>query len=93
LLNREVTDFKDNILIIGDENYEKELFLNGLSFSEEIIELINAPYVNFVLAAKSEETLQDFNSKYKSSLMPKGTQIIMRIYSLRFRKPLLIFSQ
>ena len=68
LLNKEVTDFKDNILVIGDENYEKELFLNGLSFAEEIIELINAPYVNFVLAAKSEETIKEFNSKYKSSL-------------------------
>jgi len=67
LLNKEVTDFKDNILVIGDENYEKELFLNGLSFAEEIIELINAPYVNFVLAAKSEETIKEFNSKYKSS--------------------------
>jgi hypothetical protein len=67
LLSREVTDFKNNILIIGDENYEKELFLNGLSFAEEIIELINAPYVNFVLAGNSEEVLKDFNSKYKSS--------------------------
>ncbi|MBE0573245.1 MAG: hypothetical protein IH618_17010 [Ignavibacteriaceae bacterium] len=67
LLNREVTDFKNNILTIGDENYEKELFLNGLSFAEEIIELINAPYVNFVLAGNSEEVLKDFNSKYKSS--------------------------
>jgi hypothetical protein len=68
LLNREVIDFNDNILIIGDENYKKELFLNGLSFAEEIIELINAPYVNFVLAGNSEEMLKDINSKYKSSL-------------------------
>lgn len=68
LLNREVSDFKDNILVIGDENFEKELFLNGLSFAEEIIELINAPYVNFVLAAHSEETLKELNSKFKSSL-------------------------
>lgn len=67
LLNREVIDFNDNILIIGDENYKKELFLNGLSFAEEIIELINAPYVNFVLAAHSEETLRELNSKFKSS--------------------------
>jgi len=67
LLSREVTDFKNNILIIGDENYDKELFLNGLSFAEEIIELINAPYVNFVLAGNSEEVLKNFNSKYKSS--------------------------
>jgi hypothetical protein len=68
LLNREIVDFNDNILIIGDENYEKELFLNGLSFAEEIIELINTPYVNFVLAAHSEETLKEINSKFKSSL-------------------------
>jgi len=67
LLNREVTEFKDNILIIGDENYAKELFLNGLSFAEEIIELINAPYVNFVLASQSEESIKEINSKYKSS--------------------------
>ena len=68
LLNREVSDFKDNILVIGDENYEKEIFLNGLSFAEEIIELISAPYVNFVLAAVSEETLKDFNLKFRDSL-------------------------
>jgi len=68
LLHREVSDFKDNILIIGDENYEKELFLNGLSFAEEIIELISAPYVNFILAAESEETLKKFSLNYKNSL-------------------------
>ena len=69
LLNRETPDFNDNILIIGDENYEKQLFLNGLSFAEEIIELINAPYVNFVLAASSEEILKEVNLKFKSSLI------------------------
>jgi hypothetical protein len=65
LLNRELPDFKDNILITGDENYEKELFLNGLSFSEEIIELINAPYVNFVLAGSSAEALKKFAKSHK----------------------------
>jgi hypothetical protein len=67
LLNREVSDFKENLLITGDENYEKELFLNGLSFAEEIIELINAPYVNFVLASSSEESLIAFNARYKEN--------------------------
>lgn len=60
LLSRETTDFNNNILITGDENYAKELFLNGLSFSEEIIELINAPYVNFVLAGYSDEVIKNF---------------------------------
>ncbi len=68
LLSGELNDFNDNILITGDENYAKELFLNGLSFSEEIIELINGPYVNFVLAATSEEILKEFNSKYKENV-------------------------
>lgn len=67
LLSRELTDFNDNILIIGDENYEKELFLNGLSFAEEIIELISAPYVNFVLASTSDSVLKNFNLKYKDN--------------------------
>ncbi len=60
LLSKELPDFKDNILITGDENFEKGLFLNGLSFSEEIIELIDAPYINFVLAGSSEEVLKSF---------------------------------
>ncbi len=50
----------DNQLIVGDENYEKELFLNGLSFAEEMIELISAPYVNFVLAGSSDDLLKKF---------------------------------
>lgn len=54
---------QDNQLIVGDENYEKELFLNGLSFAEEMIELISAPYVNFVLAGTSEKLLKQFVDK------------------------------
>ncbi len=67
LLSREIPNFKDNILIIGDENYEKELFLKGLSFSEEIIELINAPYVNFVMAGTSDEVLKNFAHNNKEN--------------------------
>ena len=64
LLNQEIDEYDENILIVGDENFEKELFLNGLSFAEEIIELISAPYVNFVVAGTSEEVVKEFNSKY-----------------------------
>ena len=65
LLRDESSDFNGNILIAGDENYEKELFLNGLSFSEEVIELISAPYVNFVLASASEENLKEFEKAHR----------------------------
>ena len=60
LLQIESNELTKNILLVGDENYEKELFLKGLSFSEEIIELISAPYVNYVIAGSSEEILKNF---------------------------------
>lgn len=65
---------EDNLLIAGDENYEKELFLNGLSFAEEVIELISAPYVNFVLASSSEKLIKDFASSYKKNLQTGHTE-------------------
>lgn len=57
---------KDNLLIVGDENYKKDHFLKGLSFSEEVIELISAPYVNFALAGSSEKQIKEFTAKYKA---------------------------
>ena len=68
LLSHQPSGFNDNILIVGDENFENELFLNGLSFAEEIIELINAPYVNYILVGTSEKAIKDFNSKFKNTL-------------------------
>lgn len=59
----------DNILIVGDENYIKEKFLNGLSFSEEIIELIDSPYVNFLIAGSSEEVVKQFNNKHRNDFL------------------------
>jgi len=64
----------DNVLIVGDENYEKELFLNGLSFAEEIIELLDAPYVNFILAGYSENTLKGFTNSHRDNLLNGHTE-------------------
>ncbi len=58
----------DNTIIAGDENYEKELFLTGLSFAEELIELLDAPYVNFALAGTSESLIKDFQEKFITNL-------------------------
>ena len=69
LLTSEPSDFEKNLLIVGDENFVKELFSNGLSFSEEIIELISAPYVNFVLAGSNETMVKDFALAYKSKFI------------------------
>jgi len=73
-LVKEGPHINDNTLIVGDENYEKDLFLKGLSFSEEIIELLDAPYVNFVLAGSSENALKDFNHKHRDHLLNGHTE-------------------
>lgn len=64
----------DNLLIVGDENYKSELFLDGLSFAEEIIELLNAPYVNFVLAGSSEQLVKAFSNEYKDTFKNGHTE-------------------
>jgi len=69
LLSRMPSEFSKNLLIVGDENFEQELFADGLSFAEEIIELISAPYVNFVLAGTNERLLKDFVSNHKNKFI------------------------
>lgn len=74
LVKDETAHINDNTLIVGDENYEKELFLNGLSFAEEIIELLDAPYVNYILAGSSEKLLKDFTEKHRDELLNGHTE-------------------
>lgn len=74
LVKDDTSHIDDNMLIVGDENYVKELFFNGLSFAEEIIELLDAPYVNFILAGTSENVLKDFQEKYRDNLMNGHTE-------------------
>ena len=59
----------ETTIIVGDENYQKDLFLNGLSFAEEIIELISGPYINFVLAGASDSIVKEFGEKHKDNLL------------------------
>lgn len=54
---------EENILLVGDNNYSDSLFFNGLSYTEEVLELLNAPYVNFVLAGLDENLLKTFVNK------------------------------
>lgn len=47
-----------NILVAGDENFKSDKFLTGLSFADEIVETFDIPYINYLLASKSEEDLR-----------------------------------
>lgn len=54
--------FENNSLIVGDLNFKDSSLLRGISFAEEIVELINLPFVNFVLASKDQELIEEFHT-------------------------------
>ena len=51
-----------NYIIAGDMNFKEDLFIKGFSFAEEVVELINLPYVNYVFVSKDPEIIKQFNS-------------------------------
>lgn len=55
----------NNRIIVGDRNFMEGNLDSSISFTEEIIEMISAPYVNFVFASESENEIAKFNSKYR----------------------------
>ncbi|MCS7053590.1 MAG: hypothetical protein NZM09_07620 [Ignavibacterium sp.] len=73
--------YDENVLIVGDENFKDDLFLQGLSFSEEIIELIEAPYVNFILASKNEKLLKQFTEKHRNDFLDGHPSSFSDIFS------------
>jgi hypothetical protein len=62
-----------NILMVGDINFESDKYLEGISFAEEITEVLSLPYVNFVLASVDHKLIEDFHKSISN--------IQMNIYS------------
>ena len=59
----EINFDNNNYLVAGLENNQYAVTQNGVSFADQLAELIDYPYVNFVLASTSEEKLKNFTSK------------------------------
>lgn len=55
-----------NFILTGDENFKRNKFLEGISFAEELIESLNLPFVNYVLASQNSSTLSQANEKLKN---------------------------
>ena len=53
-LNKE----NNNLIIAGNKNFYDDRFFGGISFSEEMIELLSLPYVNYVLASQEKELIK-----------------------------------
>ncbi len=51
-----------NYILVGNENFDLKNFNMGFSFSDQIADLIDFPYVNFVFASVSKEAIEKFNS-------------------------------
>jgi len=61
-INLQKADFAiGNFLVTGDSNFEKSLFMNGMSFSDQIADYLNALYVNFVAVSGNKDNLVKFN--------------------------------
>lgn len=55
---------KNDYLIVGNENLESDFVNTGISFADQIASMINFPYVEYVLASRSEESIVTFNESY-----------------------------
>ena len=51
-------------LIVGDENFKNKNFETGVSFSDQIADMIDLPYVNFVFASRDKSELEKFNNLF-----------------------------
>jgi hypothetical protein len=55
------TEVEDStLLLIGDLNYENDRFFGGMNMTEEIMDVIDLPFVHYVFAALDEEKLKTF---------------------------------
>lgn len=52
-----------NYLLVGRKNFQDELFNTGISFAEELIEILSLPFVNYVFASKSKSVIEELNSE------------------------------
>lgn len=57
-----------NHIITGDINFTTNGFNKGISFAEEIIEIITAPFVGYVLASQNKTLLKDYTEKISDQI-------------------------
>lgn len=50
-------DKEENTLVVGSENFRLWDFEKGISFSDQMADLLDLPYVNFIFASKNRDSL------------------------------------
>jgi hypothetical protein len=51
-----------NHVIAGDKNFDNDKYLLGISFAEEMIEVLSLPFVNYVFASSDRTSIEKLNS-------------------------------
>lgn len=64
------------LLVVGDNNFVNEKCLTGVSFADEVIEILSAPFVNFVFASLDKKSLEEFNTVF-TALIPKYYESVL----------------
>ena len=67
-----LTQTSENIigthLIAGDGNFANSNYEKGFSLAEQIVELISAPFVNYVLASNDADALKQYSAKINTAV-------------------------
>lgn len=59
---------KNNLVVSGDMNFFNGIYTEGISFAEEMNEVLNLPFVNYVFASQKQETLELFHKEAEEYL-------------------------
>ena len=51
-----------NYIIAGDDNFLEAKYKDGISFAEEIVDMISAPFVNYVFASQDKDILKEVSN-------------------------------
>lgn len=82
----EIIDDNKNYIIAGNDNFGSLDFNKGISFADQVAEMIDYPYVNYVWISKDEETLKEFNSYFNEVDKTVEDRIATILQSMSFRK-------
>jgi len=58
-----ITEAGRDVIVVGDENFHSWNYQSAISLADEVAELLNLPYVNFVFASHDKKALEEFNKQ------------------------------
>ncbi|GAB4291480.1 MAG: hypothetical protein Kow0098_10770 [Ignavibacteriaceae bacterium] len=56
-----------NHIVVGNQNFTDGYYKNGVSFAEEIVEVLQLPFVNYILVSDSSELLKSANLLFEKT--------------------------